>query len=263
MKKSQKRQKRLVLVAMILMIGLVAGMGAMTYSRYISTTTLPSQEATAAKWGYVITTNVQSLFADTYKKDGSNAIAKVDGSGNVVVKGDSNAIVVAPGTTGSMIITIQGQAEVMAKLTFKLENLVDIEYDGYHPVKWTLKKGEDPVAGCNGVSLSELQTGINAFNASVSNAAIAPNTSVAGTYTLSWEWAFETAGTPEQIAEINAKDSLIGYSAAGVEWATIANVKCATGATYATFTGDSGTKYDNISFNISFDLSITLEQIQA
>ena len=50
--KSRKNKKMLVAVAMILMIALVAGMGAMTYSKYITSGTTGEQTATAAKWGF-------------------------------------------------------------------------------------------------------------------------------------------------------------------------------------------------------------------
>ena len=62
-----KNKKFLVIIATVLMACLVVGMGAMTYSRYISTTELPAQSATAAKWGYVITADASNLFGSDYK----------------------------------------------------------------------------------------------------------------------------------------------------------------------------------------------------
>ena len=244
-----KNKKFLVIIATVLMACLVVGMGAMTYSRYISTTELPAQSATAAKWGYVITADASNLFGSDYKV-AEGTTARVDGTGALVVDGNADAVVVAPGTAGSMTITISGTAEVKSQLTFDFEATSDISYDGYNPVEWTLTK-PDGSEVCEGVTIAELETKLNGLSQ-----VIEANGSVAGNYTISWSWAFDNG------AENNAKDTLIGYKAQNVEWATIAAVKCATGATYATFTGDTGAKYGDISTVVSFTLSVTVKQIQ-
>ena len=73
MKNNQRKNKKaLVLVAMILMIGLVAGMGAMTYSRYISAGKVENVAATAAKWGFIVNVNADNVFGSDYDtKDGT------------------------------------------------------------------------------------------------------------------------------------------------------------------------------------------------
>lgn len=250
--KSRKNKKMLVAVAMVLMIALVAGMGAMTYSKYISSTTLPAQTATAAKWGYVVTTDVDDLFVSDYKNDGSQATATVDGAGNIVVNGTADAKVVAPGTSGSMAITLSGSAEVAAKLTFNITITSDISFDGYNPIKWTLKKGENPVDGCENVTLATLKT-----KAAALSSTIAPgDDSAAGIYTISWVWDFETDNAT------NARDTLIGLKATGTTaWTAIKDVKCATGETYAVFTTEE--KYNAIVTQVSFNIEVKLEQVQA
>ena len=71
MKMNETKKKSLVIIAMVLMVALVVGMGAMTYSRYVSTTDVPAQNATAAKWGFVVTANTSGLFGDAYSFDTS------------------------------------------------------------------------------------------------------------------------------------------------------------------------------------------------
>ena len=112
--KSRKSKKLLVVVAVILMLGLVVGMGAMTYSRYV-TSGSTAQTATAAKWGFVVTVSADDLFASDYTKaDGASLATKATGTGVAVHASTTGTNLVAPGTTGSMTITISGSAEVLA-----------------------------------------------------------------------------------------------------------------------------------------------------
>ena len=55
-----KNKKLFMVVAVVLMVALVAAMGTITYSRYVSSSDLGSQQATAAKWGL----NVQAVTTD-------------------------------------------------------------------------------------------------------------------------------------------------------------------------------------------------------
>ena len=254
MKKSNRKQKLLVLVAMVLMIGLVAGMGAMTYSRYISTTQVPAQTATAAKWGYVVTASAENLFSSDYKAN-TGASATYDGSGNIVVNGDSDALVVAPGTKGSMSIALSGSAEVMAKLTFDLTVTSEIAYDNYNPVKWTLKKDGVAVDDCEGVTLAELKEALDDFNDT--NAAIAPGATVTGNYELSWEWAFNVDDATD------VKDTLIGYKAAGKAYNDIKSVVNALETTFGEeITEENYNSETYIKTQVKFSLSVTIEQVQ-
>lgn len=250
MKKSQKRQKRLVLVAMVLMIGLVAGMGAMTYSKYITTTTVPTQNATAAKWGFTVTANADNLFGKNYAGTGLATIVNTDG---LSVKASESANVVAPGTTGSMTITVSGQAEVAAQLTVEFENakelFLDLNNNGtfdagtdYAPVKWTLKKGETILV--NAATLADVETALEGISA-----VIAPNSDPAtfGTYTLSWAWDFGDGST-----DIN--DSILGFIAAGKDADFINNALKIDTVTDAMVTKSS--------VSLTFDLSINIEQTQ-
>ena len=55
-------KKHLTIVAVVLMVALVVGMGAMTYARYISSYDSGEQIATAAKWGFVVNADTTNLF---------------------------------------------------------------------------------------------------------------------------------------------------------------------------------------------------------
>ena len=61
-KTRNNKRKPLLVVALVLMVALVLGMGAMTYSRYISTAEMDDGKTTAtvAKWGYVVTINADN-----------------------------------------------------------------------------------------------------------------------------------------------------------------------------------------------------------
>ena len=72
-KRKQNAKKVTVIAAVILMFSLVIGMGAFTYAKYVSTQETGNQNATAAKWGIVISANASMFGTDYTKGDGANA----------------------------------------------------------------------------------------------------------------------------------------------------------------------------------------------
>lgn len=252
--KNKKSKKPLIVVAMILMIGLVAGMGAMTYSRYITTTNSGAQTATAAKWGFVVTVDATKLFGTDYTLNTGDTLATKATSDGVAVKASSTANVVAPGTTGSMTITVSGSSEVLAKLSFKLSGTDDTSTDAseihlgeYYPVKWTLTDGD--TLNLTDKKLSEIVTELPSKTKT-----FAPGSaSVSKTYTLTWKWDLENT------EETDAKDTLIGLKAAGKNYSDIENLYC--GSTRLGGIIDSAA-YDAIATSMSFNLAISIEQIQ-
>ena len=256
MKNNQRKNKKaLVLVAMILMIGLVAGMGAMTYSRYITTTNVPTQTATAAKWGFAITTNVDNLFGRDYS--GTGLAVKVQDNGTSVHATTSAGNIVAPGTTGSMTVTIAGEAEVLAKVSFTNgpETESDISCDGYNPIKWNVTKkvgtAEATVVGSADMTLDAMLT---ALTADTNTSTIAPADTVEIVYTITWKWEFNNGVNDD-------KDTLIGFAANNKTYANIKDLKGSTGAAYSTVITE--TAYGAISYTLSFDFAVTVEQVQA
>lgn len=233
--KTRKNKKIFMVVAMVLMVALVAAMGTMTYSKYISTANVPTQTATAAKWGFVVTANTNNLFGKQYNKN--ETTATVDGTGAVLVKALTGATtnIVAPGTSGSMTITVGGKAEVKAKFTIALaagfkEISATLSGTEYLPIKWTLKKNSSEVGTYD--NLSALQTALEAQSIVIEAGAA----SFDATYTISWAWAFSVN---------DEADTAIG-------------IATNEGATTATI----GTNTYTVASTLSFDLTATVEQIQ-
>ena len=268
MKKYQKRQKRLVLVAMVLMIGLVAGMGAMTYSKYITTAESENNQATAAKWGYTITVDVSNLFGEGYAGTGlATVVARDDGvSAKVDTEGSD---IVAPGTTGYMTISISGQAEVASQLTFTFDNLqeifIDTDNDGvidpgeYAPIKWSLVKDVSGVKTnlVTDGTLLEVQTKLNGLT----SAYIEPNATpeAIGTYTLSWKWVLEN-GTGDELKQNNVKDTAIGFKAANLAYNDVKLLNIG-GVVFNTVI-TTADLYSYIKTQVNFDVAVSIEQIQ-
>lgn len=245
MKKNNK--KALIVVAMVLMVALVAGMGAMTYSRYVSSYDVPAQTATAAQWGFVVTANANNLFSDAYAVDSSTYAEVVEYANGVAIKASAaNNQIVAPGSTGSMTIAVNGKAEVLASLAFDIKSgYTDIHYGDYYPVKWTLKNGAEVIV--ENKKLSDVVTALQANNDTYN-----PGTTIALNYTLSWAWDFETGTTDAEKAANNIKDTIIGMLAAGK---TEAEIKAVVGeGNYNSALGKSHT--------ISFDMSVLVQQVQ-
>lgn len=250
--KNKKSKKPLIVVAMILMIGLVAGMGAMTYSRYITSGTTGTQTATAAKWGFVVTVNATDLFATDYSvAEGATLATKVAENG-VAVKTKSTANIVAPGTTGSMTISISGSAEVLAKLSITtIGEVNEIFLGDYYPVVWKLTDGGTfNVSGKLSDVLASLTGTSTTFSAGESYNI---------NYTLSWEWPLETGATDDEKATNNAKDTLIGYKAEEKGYADIKDTYVGSKLLSEVVTSEN---YGAIVTEMSFNLQISVEQIQ-
>ncbi|MBQ7224860.1 MAG: hypothetical protein IJX06_04855 [Clostridia bacterium] len=251
-KKKRKNRKPLIVVAMLLMVALVVGMGAMTYSRYVSSFNLPSQQATAAQWGYVVTANVDDFMGKKYAMDGGAATVTTADTGLVVnAKTGATKNIVAPGTKGSMSIVINGVAEVLAKFTIKatVNGNKQIKLGTYMPVKWTLKE--------DGAVLStdyDLATVLNGTNGAKN---LAPGTTLTDkTFTLEWEWVLGDNDT------VNNQDTVIGMKSAGVTWANAQNAILSGGKKVTDVVADSDA-YDAIVTELDFSLTVTLEQVQA
>lgn len=237
MNKSRKSKKAFIVAAIALMAALVVGMGAMTYSKYI-TTSSKETTATAAKWGFVITANADDLFGTDYTKDGDYA-TKVEEDG-VAVK--AAELTLAPGTSGSMELSVNGTAEVRAQVKYQITDIQEIRVNEDYPVKWTLKQGANVVDGCNGVQLSVIAAKLGSLSSTIE-----AGEQLSNAYTLSWVWAFEGN---------NANDTLIGMQ-----------------AHYESLEGDEKTAYfestlrdvkgaKDVVCSLSFILSITVEQAQ-
>jgi hypothetical protein len=239
-----KNKKILTMISTGLMASLVVGMGAMTYSKYITSTTLPTQQATAAKWGFVVTADASGLFANAYDNatpESTKVASKVVASDDEVsVKADSGRIIVAPGTTGSMSIAISGQAEVMAALNVTA-NATTEEFGiadlNYHPIVWTVTGGSLNTSG----SLDDVLAALAGTSTTIN-----PGDDKGATYIISWSWPFDSTKN-------DVYDTAIGYKSAGKTYAQISQYISEA---------VSEDQYDSIVSDIKFDLSVSIEQIQ-
>lgn len=244
-----KNKKLFMVVAVVLMVALVAAMGTITYSRYISTAGIPTQQATAAKWGLALNANVSNFLSSDYT--GTGTATPVTAGTGVAVKAAN--ITVAPGTTGSMTITVSGTAEVRAQFTLSIAagyTEISATPDGgsaYKPVKWTLTKKVGDAAAETLVNASENLADI-VTKMTTESAVIEANAACNTIYTLSWAWALETGADADEKAANNKHDTAIGMYA---KEANLANVNTATGNTYT-----------DIKPSFSFNLSATIQQIQ-
>ena len=243
-----KNKKLFMVVAVVLMVALVAAMGTITYSRYIVSSDLDPQQATAVKWGLALSANTSNFLSSDYSGTGL-ATPQAAGTG-VAVKAAN--ITVAPGTTGSMTITVSGTAEVRAQLSLSIaggytEISATTGGTTYKPVKWTLTKQVGSAEAQTLVNASEDLSDIADAMTSES-AVIAANTACDTVYTLSWAWALETGADAAAIAANNKHDTAIGMYA---KEANLTNVNTATGNTYT-----------DIKPSFSFTLSATIQQIQ-
>lgn len=210
-KKQENNKKRsIIVVAMILLLLLLIAFCGFTFAKYITSTTVDSQSATAAKWGFIVTADGTNLFKKEYTKaaatEGGTAIKLVGSSGNVV----------APGTSGYVVFSVKGSAEVRAQINIALTNDKNIslkqgESEIYAPIVWNLyeKKAADADYPSSAKETGTLEDIQNALTAS----AIEIGTTVDSVYKLEWSWAFENPANDNS----DRYDSLIGWASQGAE----------------------------------------------
>ncbi len=226
------KRKSLIVIAMVLLLALVIGMSSMTFAKYVSSTDKYGADATVAKWGFVLNVNAENLFGNNYGAATDNLATATTATGVNVA---SNAVVVAPGTTGSINFSITGQAEVPAKLVIDANTDKDVYLtkgsETYYPIVWTLKKG-DAVEATG--TLAEVMAAV------AGNDTIAIGTTLNDTYTLSWAWAFENADSGITDLSADAADTILGQAANGTAFP-------------ADYTGNTA---------LQLNLSISIEQTQ-
>ncbi len=237
MEKSRKSKKLLVALAIALMAALVVGMGAMTYSRYITSGSTGNTTATAAKWGYVVTVSADNLFGSAYNQGKRVEVSATQTDVKLLANSGN---VVAPGTSGSMTITINGSAEVNAQLVISVTEGTDIHLGEYYPIRWTLNEKNESTSTplVEKSKLSEVVSKLQEQNATYE-----ANTTIDKTYTLSWEWAIDGDDT---------KDTIIGMIASG-KAKTSDEVKQLNGGAELT---------DECVTSISFNLTVSVKQKQ-
>ncbi len=254
-----KNGKRLALILVALLLIAAVAFGAFTYSRYISEIN-GTGSATVAKWGFTANISAEDMgFSKMYKTDGT---ATTEAAEAVI---SSKNTVVAPNSSGSVTFTVGGTAEVNAKITYALsavgeaEEISDVSLTlkngdasvTYNPIKWTLNNGTSDVVDAE--TLAEVQEYLKGLTKEIK----AGIELTATTYTLSWAWAFDngtlTAG--DSSLDCDALDTLLGKLATQNQPVSDFSDYTAEDAVKAVWTV---TEY---SINVSFALSITIEQI--
>ena len=67
MEKGRKNIRPFIITAMVALIALVVGMGGYTFAKYFTSTGTHSNQATVAKWGFVLSANATNLFGEEYR----------------------------------------------------------------------------------------------------------------------------------------------------------------------------------------------------
>lgn len=221
--KSERKNNRKTTVIIALLLALIAIMsfGGYTLSKFV-TSGGSTGKAQVAKWGYKMEIDGSKLFGKNYKFDrvdrvGSKVTKDTDG---LTVKASGDYNVIAPGTTGSMTFTIEGQAEVNVLIAMgihpekdvvlKLQKAGGKEEIVYQPVKWTLKKNGDVVTGAENTTLHNVA---GTFHSDPVVGTKKPG-AVLGktTYELIWTWAFEETKTFNGLTA-DELDTIIGRRA--------------------------------------------------
>lgn len=244
------RVASIMLVLVLMTSSVISG----TFAKYV-TADDASDTARVAKFGVVATVD-GTLFAKNYV-DVSGGNTPAD-TGELTVKSQSDAKVVAPGTKNAegMTITLTGKPEVDVAVEFKFEaaheikldegtefdnpttGLVDDNYTvdaDYYPVIFTLVDGNGNVLANGNVAAIQtyLATLTKTYDAGTDLSKIV--TGNAGIYTLTWEWAFQNA-----VADVDVKDTYLGNAAAAKYF----------GASFPT----EGT---DLAMDVTFSLSVT------
>ena len=279
--KKQKQKKILVVAAIALMIALVSGMGAMTYARYITSSQVPAEQATAAKWGFVVTADTSNLFSSDYTLVSGQYATPTTLDNGIAVSASATANeanLVAPGTSGSMTVTVSGVAEVRARLTLKSlraggqKDYLDISIPAgtdpsddsarkkYNPVKWTLSKKVGDEVAQDVVVEKDLATLLTAFESESTD--IPAGSSISVVYTISWKWDFNAEDDV-----LSLQDTLIGYKSAGIPYAgatddvkDLSDALAYDGEVYAAHISEAD--YNAITTQLKLGFTVTIEQIQ-
>lgn len=235
-------RKSILVIGLLLLLVAVIGFGGYTLSKYVTKKSVTGK-ATVATWGLSVKADESKMFGSNYKFDSTNSVVTADNSSLTVKASSNDRILVAPGTTGYMDITIEGTAEVAAEITFAIKDGyqdVVLAYNTnqkYNPIKWTLKKDGVAVTDGKNVTLANLVTLLKNEKITYAAAAATPTTK----YTIEWAWAFEVDD------DTNALDTLLANYAND-------NTKLTDG-TNTVVAAD--THYD-----LSFELVVTIAQLQ-
>lgn len=245
-----KSKKLITVLAMLLMVATVVGMGTMTYSRYVTSKDFGAQNATVADWGYVLSVDTSNMFGAAYE---DNVVTGYADNGALDIKAAASTTkLVAPGSSGYMTVEVSGNAEVLAEFAIAVADEytdVVLKFDDgttadYYPIVWKLEKTVDGIKDNEATVQGNLKAIVDALD---THATIAAGETIALTqYKISWSWALGETG----INDTNKKDTALGMLAANK---TASEIEAATGLVVSE---------ENSVVDIKLDISATVEQIQ-
>lgn len=219
-KENKTMKKGLTIAALALLLGIVGYTGGNTFAKYITQESVPSTSATVAQWGYTITVGADNLWGTDYVYNAQKSASIKTTEDGVTVDAANTAV--APGTTGSTTLSIQGQTEVLSQLqvTAAVKDIVlkdSSNAEVYKPLKWTIsgtaKIGEEVIL--NNESVSKDAAGVALFLNDLAQTRILPKTNININLTITWAWAFEQGDSDDKKALNNKYDTYLGLLAAG------------------------------------------------
>jgi hypothetical protein len=253
--KTNNKKKGILIVALLLaLIIAIFAMAGTTFAKYVTSTSVQTNSATVAKWGYVVSADATDLFSSKYDAKTTNDKTYAEKGDNGVAI-SSSANVVAPGAKGEMTFSVEGQAEVLSKLTIAVDTTTlsnisltkaavgeegkegYVAAEDYYPITWTLTKvdtkntGDDYNWTKTFTKLADVATQLNSESKTID-----VGTEINQNYTLSWVWEFDNTSTNKNA---NLYDTNLGL---------IADGKTVDGYT--------------ANYTVAFNLNITVEQIQ-
>ncbi len=263
-----KRKKVFLIATLLLALLLIFAFGTYSLSKYVSKDS-GEGNATIAKWGYKVKVDATNLFGQKYANTSKENPAQITtGDNNLVVQGTSGEVI-APGTTGSMTISVTGNAEVLAKLTYDFgessipsytittqtteEPETTLTYT-YAPVELTLQQYKD-----SGFKTPDgnAVTGLDNIKGKLSAQTYATGSEVSLYYKITWKWAFTKEGAVKPNEE--GKDT---YTLTYDDLDTIIGI-------YSNQDNEENVEYNGATYMVSseknainLDLTISLEQQQ-
>ena len=220
-KNKMMRLASVLLVAVLMSTCAISG----TFAKYV-TTASGSNSARVAKFGVTVTAGGDA-FKNQYPTNTENGFGYNE---EFSVEGKEGAIVVAPGTSGTVdLFSVSGTPEVAVNVKAELTAISRIKLPAktgyadktgagetfnvvadYYPIKWTLKKDGAAVTDAENVGLDAIVTALGTISKKY-----APNKNLGtelGSYTLEWKWDY---GTEADISDTDKMDTYLGDVIAG------------------------------------------------
>ena len=176
------KNKRVMLIALLIALVLVTGSFIGTIARYVTKTTV-SQSARVAKFGLNVPETID-LFKESY--------------GNVAADTEGNKII-APGTEGKYEFAVSGTSEVAYEVSANVTLEYSEEWNDYEPLQFST----------NGTNWTDFATFKAALETALSNELIAPNAAYDGQQEIHWKWPYSTGD-----ADDDANDTAMGAKSA-------------------------------------------------